>query len=97
MVKVLKHVTSQYHLDSALFALAAVEEAGMVPLKPQTTVGDLKSSEIAVVRRQKSTATSLPPAVNIEKPKEFKSVEEEVHFLWYSCVNIARVCSFFIL
>ena len=61
MIQILKQVTSQQLMDTSLYVLAASSNSGPVSLKPSTTVGELKSSELLVVRRQK------PPGMTTEK------------------------------
>ena len=64
MIQILKQVTSQRLMDTSLYVLAASSNSGPVSLKPSTTVGELKSSELLVVRRQR------PPGMTTEKPHQ---------------------------
>ena len=67
MIQILKQVTSQRLMDTSLYVLAASSNSGPVSLKPSTTVGELKSSELLVVRRQRPPGMAT---VTTEKPHQ---------------------------
>lgn len=76
MAGVLKQVSTQYSLETAVYALARATHSGLTPLKPQTTVGDLETPDVVFVKRHKTTSEVVEKTATKETVKPPSPAEE---------------------